>query len=310
MIATARHIDVAIESELARRGITLKRAGRELVGPCPRCGGRDRFGVHLGKQIWNCRGCGKGGDVIGLVQHLDGCGYRDAVETLTGERPRCEPAHMVDSNRPFPTVACHSQEDYERRQHAKAAWLWSRRLPIAGSPAERYLRTRGIEGLALPPTLAFLPPHNGEQHPAMVAAFGPVDEPEPGVLGEPQHVDALHFTLLKPDGSDKADVTKPKFFLARPLGRPIVLAPIGDMLALHVSEGIEDGLSLVCVFERVGVWAAGSATNMPALAQNVPGFVESVTIWAHDDVSGRRGARELAALLDGRGIEVFIEGVS
>jgi hypothetical protein len=32
------------ESGLARRGPWLKRAGRELVGPCPVCDGRDRFG--------------------------------------------------------------------------------------------------------------------------------------------------------------------------------------------------------------------------------------------------------------------------
>jgi hypothetical protein len=30
-------------SDLARRGPRLKRAGRELVGLCPVCGGRDRF---------------------------------------------------------------------------------------------------------------------------------------------------------------------------------------------------------------------------------------------------------------------------
>ena len=75
---------VAIDGELARRGVKLKRFGRELVGPCPACGGRDRFGVNTQKGIWNCRGCARGGDVIDLVQHLDGTSFAAAVETLTG----------------------------------------------------------------------------------------------------------------------------------------------------------------------------------------------------------------------------------
>ena len=76
---------VAIEDELHRRGIALKRVGRELVGPCPVCGGADRFAVHLGKQLWNCRGCGVGGDVIDFVRHHDGCDFASAIITLTGD---------------------------------------------------------------------------------------------------------------------------------------------------------------------------------------------------------------------------------
>src|SRR5262249_7229255 len=82
---------VAIEAELARRGIMMKRAGRELVGPCLVCGGTDRFAVNIGKQVWNCRGCAKGGDVIDLVQHLDGTTFRKAVKTLSGEQSRPTP---------------------------------------------------------------------------------------------------------------------------------------------------------------------------------------------------------------------------
>jgi hypothetical protein len=62
-------------------------------------------------------------------------------------------------------------DDYERRQHEKAAWLWSRRQPIADTPADRYLReARRYSGL-IPQTLAFLPPSKPNYHPAMMAAF-------------------------------------------------------------------------------------------------------------------------------------------
>src|SRR5258708_7911946 len=67
-------------------------------------------------------------------------------------------------------------QDHERRQHEKAAWLWSRRRPITGTPAELYLRAaRGYSG-PIPRTLAFLPPSKPEHNPAMMAAFGVCNE--------------------------------------------------------------------------------------------------------------------------------------
>ena len=64
---------VPIEKELARRGVDLQRQSKfEFVGPCPRCTtGVDRFSINIEKQVWNCRRCGRGGDVIELVRFLD-----------------------------------------------------------------------------------------------------------------------------------------------------------------------------------------------------------------------------------------------
>jgi hypothetical protein len=78
---------VRLEGELSRRGISLRGRGSERCGPCPVCGGTDRFSINLKKQLWNCRGCEIGGDVIALVEHLDGCGFMEAVEMLAGTTP-------------------------------------------------------------------------------------------------------------------------------------------------------------------------------------------------------------------------------
>jgi ribosomal protein L37AE/L43A len=67
-------------------GAWLRRSGGEHVGPCPVCGGKDRFSVNVKKQLWNCRGCGKGGDTIALVRHVDGVTFAQAVERLTGQQ--------------------------------------------------------------------------------------------------------------------------------------------------------------------------------------------------------------------------------
>jgi Protein of unknown function (DUF3631)/CHC2 zinc finger len=78
---------VHIEDEITRRGIKLRRAGAELIGPCPRCGGDDRFAINTKKQVWNCRGCGSKGSVIDLVMSLDGVDFKAACTTLAGEPP-------------------------------------------------------------------------------------------------------------------------------------------------------------------------------------------------------------------------------
>ena len=51
-------------------------------------------------------------------------------------------------------------------------------------------------------------PRKREDYPALIAAFAIPDEPDPGALGIPRSVDAVHLTLLKADGSGKADVAE------------------------------------------------------------------------------------------------------
>jgi hypothetical protein len=107
------------------------------------------------------------------------------------------------------------EQHHAAEQHRKAAWMWSQRQPIAGSIAERYLREVRRVTCALPSTLAFLPPSKPEYHPAMISAFAIPDEPEPGVVGRPRDVNSVHLTMLRADGSGKAEVNKPKIIIGR-----------------------------------------------------------------------------------------------
>lgn len=79
---------IPIEREVERRGFKLRRVGVERVGACPKCGGDDRFAINTKKQIFNCRGCGIGGDVIELVEHLDGVDFNTACTALAGPAPK------------------------------------------------------------------------------------------------------------------------------------------------------------------------------------------------------------------------------
>ena len=85
-VAKAR--SVRIEDECGRRGIKLNGQNKsERCGPCPKCGGEDRFAINTKKQVFNCRGCGERGDTIAFVQFLDDSDFAHACETLTGEPP-------------------------------------------------------------------------------------------------------------------------------------------------------------------------------------------------------------------------------
>ncbi len=67
-----RRIDLADYAE-RMTGVVFERAGDELKARCPLPGHDDRtpsFYVHPGKQVFNCFGCGRGGDLFNFVEYL------------------------------------------------------------------------------------------------------------------------------------------------------------------------------------------------------------------------------------------------
>lgn len=189
----------------------------------------------------------------------------------------------------------------------KALRMWTMAAPIAGTIAEKYLRNRGC-GVAIPDTVRFLPAR-GDYAPAMIAAFGIPREVEPGVIRiAADAIKGVHLTRLLPDGSDRERGDQSKVMIGRSAGWPIVLAPPNDFLGLAITEGIEDGLS-VHAATGLGVMAAGSASRMPALAAKIPDWADCITIYAHQDDAGKRGAAELAEDLTNLKFEVVVEGL-
>jgi DNA primase len=78
--------DHPVEGVIASYGIELRQSGRTLLGRCPfhDDGGRPNLYVYPGTQSWYCYRCSVGGDVISFVQRIEGVGFCDAVERLTG----------------------------------------------------------------------------------------------------------------------------------------------------------------------------------------------------------------------------------
>ena len=192
-------------------------------------------------------------------------------------------------------------------KRTRANHLWDCRQSAADTVVETYLyEARGYRG-AIPDTIGFLPP-GAYQFPAMIAAFGPAYFDSENLPHRWTAVAGIHLTFLEPDGSGKAAIDRPKIMLGPSSGFPIVVAQPNDLLGLAITEGIEDALS-VHAATGLGAWAAGSAGGMPGLADKVPDYIEAVTICAHDDDAGRRGAYALAEALTSRGFETFIQGI-
>src|SRR5262249_20480528 len=260
--------------------------------PCPRCGPQRRSAANRRRpalRIWPrardfatvyCARCG-----------IAGHAFTDGRSTLSRD-DRARIARVRAEAEAF-------QREKEADRRALASWLWCSRRPIIGTVADPYLReARGFTG-ALPGTLGFLPARD-EHPPALIAAFGIPSEPEPGVLAiAPTDVVGVPLTRLKADGSGKDECEPAKIMIGRSLGWPIVLAPANDSGGLGIVEGIEDGLSIAAV-SGLGIWVAGSASRLPALAERIPSYVNDITIFADTDDDGMRHACELERRLRAR----------
>lgn len=98
----------------------LKRHGAYYVGPCPMCGGRDRFTVKLfqdGREGWLCRHC-SGEDGYSTPEHYlvtrYGVSYRQAREMIASGSPD-----------QFTPRAAQPAREPEETQPKKASW-WQR----------------------------------------------------------------------------------------------------------------------------------------------------------------------------------------
>ncbi len=130
----------------------LKKAGAFYVGPCPMCGGRDRFTVkHTpGGDRWHCRRCGDGKwhNVIDLIMARDHVTFVDACKRLGGEvvapvlrQPARQPA-TTPTARPVELPDAPTQAAMIAAMNAAANDLFS--MSLLACDAQDYLRSRAL----------------------------------------------------------------------------------------------------------------------------------------------------------------------
>ncbi len=157
-------------------------AGGEWAGPCPFCGGRDRFRVQPFLGVWWCRQCGgqRWGDAIDYLVRRDGVSFVEACRQLGASRseldtgrPRAEQAECV-ANRLGLQRANDGRLADDREvssdwqaaaslfvEHAERS-LWSG----VGEHARAYLRSRGLRDHTLRAWRIGLQPRYGLYAPA------------------------------------------------------------------------------------------------------------------------------------------------
>ena len=274
----------------ARLGVDagLKRAGAELVGPCPDCGGTDRFAIDTRKNVYNCRSCG-GGDGIALVRLVQSCDFAEALAFLAGERTDHRDPALERQRRERRERQRREQEAEAERYRAaairRAADIWAAGRPAARTPVERYLALRGIPvgriG-GMPAALRFAPdlpyrhkPKGGDwitvhRGPAMLA----------GILAPNGRLTAVHRTWID---------------LAQPSGKA-ALSHAGEALEAKKVEGSKKGGAIRLVSPpRVAdiqtlVMAEGIETTLSAVAA---GALPDAAFWSGVDL-GNMGGRRLA----------------
>jgi hypothetical protein len=149
-------------ADVAGGYVKLRRAAGELVGPCPICGGKvtsARFGIKDNGESWVCAVCPDGGDVIRLVQLVEGCDFLAAVERLGG-RVAVDPqqARALFEAREAKRLAREkTAAGYREAERKRLFRTWKGAMPIHGTAADRYLAGRGLVLPERCPGLRYLP---------------------------------------------------------------------------------------------------------------------------------------------------------
>ena len=104
-------------------GAQLKNvATNEWAGPCPLCGGDDRFALNVKKNVFLCRGSDARGSPIDMVMHVTGCSVIEAAERINGDpRPDNTRDETPDERDARLHVNAARMADLKRREEDSAA---------------------------------------------------------------------------------------------------------------------------------------------------------------------------------------------
>jgi len=125
--------------------------GGEYKGPCPWCGGEDRFSIHPNQDHYVCRQCRKAGDSIQFVKNYYNKSYVEACQHLdipvnTKLRPSLDPADPRHNQniKWSPRLATMPPKAWQNKATAILFAAYKHLLSPAGKPHREWLNDRGI----------------------------------------------------------------------------------------------------------------------------------------------------------------------
>lgn len=265
---------------------------RDRHGPCPLCGGKDRFrwDNRDGQGTYICSQCGAG-DGMKLAIEYTGKPFKDVARMID---------EMVGNVKADAIPAKPVLTDEQRRNALRDTYKATQPVE-AGDLVHRYLATRGVEELIYPDALRFAPKlRDGEGgiRPCMIAMVAGPD-------GKPV---SMHRTFLKPDGSGKAEMASPRKMMPGelPEGSSIRLGEYVAGGPLGIAEGIETALSASAIY-GLPVWAAINSAILKKWLP--PEGCQEVAIFGDNDpkFGGQAAAWALAHRLAVKGFEVSVK---
>lgn len=300
---------------LAHLGVAEEHLRLKRNGPCPFCGGRDRYSFtdKTGNGDFICRGCGAGHGIAFLMKYHRWSWAQACDEVLAalgdGEHRRLlealgMPSAGAQRARLPVEPACRPQRregaEEETRLRRRHFEVWEGARPVqAGDPVHRYLSGRlpGLKripaSLRYHPRLAYYAPSEQEGEPPVLIGYFPamvaaVTDPS-GTLRN------IHRTYLTEAGAKAEFVTADGEILPSKKAMPWVEArgcairlTEGESRTLGVAEGIETALAAQ-LFARVPTWSVLSTSGMRGFL--VPDWVENLVIFADNDKPDSRGVR-------------------
>lgn len=268
-------------------------------GPCPHCGGKDRFRLDdkNGSGSYICSQCGAG-DGLSLLMKVNGCTFPEALKVIAnylGIAATDTPIAKPQSRPPPPAPV------FDNNKHKKITDMLKQTERL-GWPLVRYFQNRGLTDLsgqvpdslryhaALPYWMETTPGRweNTGTYPAMIGLVTNLDN----------EVITLHRTYLTEQGK-KAPCPSTKKLMSPALpgslrGCCIKLGVPTD--TLYLTEGIETGLA-VMLATGGAVWSCISDKLLEQV--EIPESVNNVFIMADLDRSkaGEISANRLAQRL-------------
>ena len=236
---------------------------------------------------------GEHGDLLDIIRERTGISrFPDLLAEARAHLGRPQPAFP---DRPVPKKA-----KAPGCTPAAASRLFAASVPVTGTLADTYLRSRGLTQGGEKSALRFHPKcwHRDEGQPRSL--------PRPALIAAVTDgaglCQGVHRTWLAPDGQGKARVETQRRAMGHLLGNAVRLTPHDDILV--VGEGIETMLSLIEVVPGLPVWAALSSGHLGAVL--LPEGLQRLYIAVDRDPAGHRAADRLGARAAKVGVRVIV----
>lgn len=285
---------------LAATGWTPSRqSGGEWCGPCPRCGGEDRFHIRAGRRVAVLAHCRKGCDLGEISRAVFGeARARPDPDPWRAGRYTPPPEWRETPGPARPSTPTRTPGE---AREALAARLWARSVAVPtdpAHPARTWAARRDLwpASRPFPPAVRWLPPWR-DRPGAVIAAFAPLR----AWIARPEGPAPEGVQCVRTDGGKRSHGSMS--------GRVCVIGdPLPEAGRVHVAEGLADALAIGA---RCGgaVIAAGGTAGIPRMADALAALSLPVTAWPDGDAPGREAARSLADALRGRGLPVHVAPV-